>query len=176
LLSDGHCFYLYINKGAVQSNYYITTFWFGDMIPNIADAYRCGIVATDPNHYDYGLALLANATYSQFARSYTGLGSAIVFARYSHQFVSASMGSAGFTYPSPIGNEIFAFPVLCTESGVYRGDMPGLYGPAHYIRNITNDGLVISMQINGGLRDIMIQAVRGYNELRVMMDITGPWR
>ncbi len=175
LFSDGHCFYLFVNKGAVQSNYYTASFWFGDMIPNIPDAFRCGIIATDPNHYDWGLALLGVATYSQFARSYTGLGSVVAFARYSSQL--SDMGFSGMAYPSPIGNEVIVFPVLCTEGGNYRGDMPGLYGPAHKLRNITNDGLVISdMQTNDGMRDMVVQAVREYNGYRALIDITGPWR
>jgi hypothetical protein len=177
LFSDGHCFYLFVNKGAGQSNYYITSCWFGDMIPNIPDAYRCGIVATDPNNYEYGLALLANPTYSQFARSYNQLGSAVSFARYSNRLVAAEMGYSGMAYPSPIGNELIAFPVQCVEGANYRGDMPGLYGPAHNLSTTSNDGVVIpDVQVNGGLRDLMICAIRENIAYRVLLDITGPWR
>ena len=178
LFSDGHCFYWFPNRSNTPSVYVMCGFWFGDMIPNIPDAYRCGIVATDPNNYEYGLALLANPTYSQFARSYNQLGSAVSFARYSNRLVAAEMGYSGMAYPSPIGNELIAFPVLCTEGGYYRGDMPGLYGPAHNLRTTSNDGVVIpDVQVNGGLRDLMICAIRvDSNGYRVLLDITGPWR
>jgi hypothetical protein len=183
VFADSRCVYLLINKGSVQSNYYIASYWFGDIVPNTPDGFGCGIVATDGSNQDYYLAILANLAGSQMARGYLQTGSAQAFFRASNWFAGAggvSLGYAGMPYlPPPVGNEFIAFPLLIGDtSNYYRGDMPGLWGPAHNLRTASNDGLVVSgMQINGSLRDLMICAVRenatGY---RVMMDLTGPWR
>lgn len=180
LFADSRCVYLFFNKGSVQSNYYIASFWFGDIIPNIPDAFGCGIVATDNNDYDYNLAFLAKTAGSQMARSYLQTGSAQAFYRNTfYPGYSYAMGYAGMPYPSPIGNELLAFPAYVLDASHYlRGEMPGLWAAIHNLSTASNDGLVVSdMQINGSLRDLMICAVRdNTNGYRVMMDLTGPWR
>lgn len=173
--ADSRCFYFFANKGSETA-----AGWFGDIVSNIPDAYGCGIAATDKYHDDYYLAFLdANVNQnSQFARSYTQTGGAASFYRESNPLVahySYGMGNTGMPYPSPVGNEVIAFPVLCVQAGgIYRGDMPGLYGPAHDMRAVADGTLISGMQINGSSRDFIVQRLRG--EYRVLMDITGPWR
>lgn len=180
IFADSRCVYLYFNKGSVQSYYYIASHWFGDIIPNIPDAFGCGIVATDVNGYDWYLAILNNTLGSQMARSYLQTGGAQSFYRTAfYPGYSSGVGFAGMPYPSPIGNEVLAFPVYVLDASNYlRGEMPGLWAAIHNLRTTSNDGVIIpDMQINGSLRDLMICIVRenasGY---RVTMDLTGPWR
>ena len=176
--ADSRCFYFFANKRSETA-----AGWFGDIVSNIPDAYSCGITATNSQyHDDYYLAYLSThfnvSQNSQFARSYTQTGAAVSFYRESSPLVdhtSGGMGYGGMPYPSPVGNELIAFPVLCVQAGgIYRGDMPGLYGPAHNMRAVADGTLISGVQVNGSSRDFIVQRVRG--EHRVLMDITGPWR
>jgi len=174
--ADSRCFYFYADKEGAET----AAAWFGDIVSNIPDAYGCGITAADQYHYDYQLVYLGSSDVyqnSQFARSYTGTGAAASFYRVSNALVAHTygMGYSGMPYPSPVGNEVIAFPVLCVQAGgIYRGDMPGLYGPAHDMRAVADGTLISGMQVNGSSRDFIVQRAR--DEYRVLMDITGPWR
>ena len=183
VFADSRCVYLFVNKGTVQGNYEVACGWFGDIISNLsADAYGCGIVANDQYDYDYALATLGSASYlsSQLARAHTQIGTAVSCYRSSNVLVDHTygMGCSGMPYPSPVGNELIAFPVQCVQrsDGLYRGDMPGLYGPAHNMRSVADGTVITGVQVSGSSRDFMVLTLRGSNEYRALMDMTGPWR
>ncbi len=181
VFADSRCVYLFVNKGYNQGYYKVASGWFGDIISNLsADAYGCGIVANDQSDYDYALAFLGSSSYlsSQLARAYTQIGTAVSCYRESNALVEHTygMGSSGMPYPSPVGNELIAFPVQCVSDGLYRGDMPGLYGPAHNMRSVADGTVITGVQVSGSSRDFMVLTLRGYEEYRVLMDMTGPWR
>ncbi len=182
VFADSRCVYLFVNGGSNQGNYEVACGWFGDIISNLsADAYGCGIVANDQYNCDYVLSqLFSSYLSSQLARAYTQIGAAISFYQASSDLVDHSygMGSSGMPYPSPVGNELIAFPVQCVQQSdaLYRGDMPGLYGPAHNMLSVVDGTVITGVQVSGSSRDFMVLTLRGPGSYRVLMDMTGPWR
>lgn len=133
--SDGTLFYLSITVAT-----YPSLFTFGDFESyKAADAYNTMIAAEDnANYYQRGIACTyvgATAQQGSFVtRSHTQLGGSVTSGRTVDSLYGSptTLGSVGAPYPSTIEGALILGKIRVSEPTTQiRGELPGLWNPAH---------------------------------------------
>ncbi len=181
LFADESCFYLAFrttDNDASPENY--GCYYFGDIVSWLStDAYHCGFISDNEYSQIYNIQSINSTSARQLARSYTQTGNGVGFYNGSSVMVINPIGSNGMVYPSPVNNELVAFPIYVIESNVIRGTMPGLWAPAHKLNNLLNGTIINNVPVNGTLRDFMVissNVNQSDSGGRLLFDLTGPWR
>ena len=173
IIADSRAMYIFV--GALD-NYLDRGFggyYFGDIVNCAPDPYACGFVATQGSYYGAELMYLYEGSAQnilKFPRSYTGLGAAVGADAVSHRLAGK------LPYPNPVNNALMAYPVgVLQAGGIYRGDMPGYYAPAHNLYGAgVRAGQMFSLDgIGAATRDFIALSSTSTCGL---FDITGPWR
>jgi hypothetical protein len=187
LIGDGGVFYFgtfwhasYLTTAAVHAFGDINSLKSGDAY----SAFICGgNVDTLPSqtgtNHTFGTLGAYNATQAgkYLARTYTQLGTAVACGMMGDHGISATLGTAGWTYPHPPDNGLLFAPVGLVEGSILRSRaLPGLYQPLHnaplaHLATVTDvpdlPGRTLQAMTVCPATNVVGQA---------LFDITGPWR
>lgn len=142
--TDRHLF-MWVNNNGNTNGTYCTAWYFGDLKPrNPADPYATMIIAPTNNGSDHGRFTTqaqvrngAGVLGHYFPRSYTGVGNAVLAAKFGDcsfdSSTSGYIGAVGAAYPNPADGSLLMAPVTAFEPLTYciRGMIPGLWAPLH---------------------------------------------
>lgn len=156
------------------------TSWFGDLIresptDEAAVLLTCGSTATLSNMGP--LPTFNNAAGHFMPRAISQAAGAIQGKKYGHPVTSSGAAGAGLDYPAPGSGLLYVTPIEVWESGsVFRGLLPGLYGPVHPAAQLTDGAVEPSVAGMPGRRLVIQRTAYGGVSHAYAVDTTGPWR
>jgi len=173
LVGDSQLFYLLSSAG--NDGEITSALCFGDIVSyKSPDPYACVIVGQSSGvTYVPYLQDFASTSASILSRSHTGYESAIGMSRYSHGKTATRAGYQGGSYPNPVDDSAYFWPIDSWESAGPRGMMPGLWNPIHSA-NITHKTIITAIPELAGRSLLVSNCYSSYAQLG--FDITGPWR
>lgn len=155
MVADGGTFYLFVDTGDFISPAYSLAFYFGDFFSyKASDAYGCAIIGRNtentgansaeglPSLAPLNAMLTASTPAHYVARSWTGTGGSIAFAKHtsvmmytngsgsSYATVTGSSASP-VTYPNGPDAALELAPIWIGHNSAIRGYLKGLWCPLH---------------------------------------------
>lgn len=145
LLADGQRFHLFIETGDANANAVPCHFGkFKSYKPNDDHAFLI-VARTAENSTSYNTASdpaiarnnnLITADRAHVMRTYTGVGSATMSGLITDSAKSGitstiAAGTSGMPYPMPVDGGLYMAKTYITETGIVRGELPGIWCPLH---------------------------------------------
>lgn len=185
LVADDRLVYLFTDAESTSGVIFGHAFGEIDAF-NDTDAYHTIIIGCDEStststldNTDFAACVTTLTTQSRHhvARDYTNTGTSAAFGKMGGYLTGTLMGSSGMSYPAPVDNGVYMEPIRVTETGTFRGVMPGLYAPMHNkpLSHLTAFGDVLGLP-GRTLLAIDLANTAGSSGAQCLIDITGPWR